>query len=129
MVGTCVNRSVEIRDLNTIWRDRGLITVLTLAVPLSALSLSGDTTSVKLSVEKTGNGLFKAEMTGMRFERGRALSREQSLSEMRMRQCEFAGRRRLFVGTKSGTRGGWSTGDSAGTKTWMLLIEIRTVNV
>ena len=92
VAGTCVNRSVAIRDLNTILRDHGLITALTPAVQLSALSWSGDITSVRLSAEKTGNGLFKVEMTGMRSELGRALSPEQSLSEMRMPQCEYAGR-------------------------------------
>jgi len=37
VAGTCVNRSVAIRDLNTISRDHGLITAPTLAVHLSAL--------------------------------------------------------------------------------------------
>jgi len=91
VAGTCVNRSVAIRDLNTISRDHGLITALTQAVQLSALSWSGDITSVRLSAEKTGNGLFKVETMAMRSELGRALSPEQSLSEMRMPQCESAG--------------------------------------
>jgi len=57
-------------------------------------SWSGDITSVRLSLEKTGNGLFKVEMMVMRSELGRALSPEQSLSEVRMPQCEYAPRER-----------------------------------
>jgi hypothetical protein len=59
-----------------------------LAVQLSGRSWSGDIMSVKLSAEKTGNGSFKAETMAMRSALGRALSREQLLSEMRTPQCE-----------------------------------------
>jgi hypothetical protein len=92
VAGICVNRLAAIRDLNTTSRDHGLITAPTPALHLSAPSWFGDITSERLSVEKTGNGLFKVEMMAMQSELGRALSPVQSLSEMRMPQCEYAGR-------------------------------------
>ena len=88
MAGTCVNWSAAIPALNTISHDRGPTSAQTSAVQLSARLWSGDITSVRLSVEKTGNGSFKAEMMAMRSELGRALSPEQSLSEVRTPQCE-----------------------------------------